>query len=87
MGKLEVKEEGGLTGYLNYEEAKEFVRKVYAKGFVVFGIDGFEEEDGELVYVYTELVSVNDGVDEVLNYLWKLYQIGCRWFEMSYGSK
>ena len=73
-----------MENLLSYEEAKELLTDLYNRSIEVFGIDGFEEEDGEVVYVSTELIEEKDSLEVALEKLWKLYQIGCRKFSITH---
>ena len=74
-----------LAGPLTYEEAKRLVENVFRtkSGVVFHGIDGFEDET---TYVQTEILDTRSK-EEVLQALWRLYQIGCRLFDITYDYK
>ena len=73
-----------LAGFLTYEETKRLIENVFKKEeAIVNGIDGYEDEN---IYVATEILDTNDK-EEALKGLWRLYQIGCRLFEITYDYK
>ena len=74
-----------MENLLSYEEAEKLLRELHREEIPAYGIDGFEEENEEPIYVQTELFpEAPKSVEDYLRPLWRLYQIGCRKFSITY---